>query len=159
MQNDIRLTQPLMERIFPDMLEQKHKPVLFSLTNDGYGMTKRISILIRPAPGEQDIFRASNGFYTVQTSCFIGNENGKYRLTLQFDFVLKERIFGFQSDINPNSNEGQGLINALKYSDNIILWVVDNESQVIKVIEISWDYNKHKKTFNDLHKRCALEDK
>lgn len=155
MQNDIRLTQPLMEKIFPGIIGQKHKPILFSLTNAGYGMTKVISILIRPTPKEQVLFKESNGFYKIKTDCSILNGNGKYQLIIQFDFVFKERTFGFQSAINPDLNEGRELINALKYNDNIILWVVDNESQIIKVIEISWDYNKHKKTFNDLHKKCG----
>ena len=149
MQNDIYLTQPLMERLFPGM--KKHKePMAFSLAGDGFGTKNIISVLIRPSRDGVESFRNSCGSYETMITCYPITENGGKKLGFRLEFSFEDRILCSDGIIDPINPIQRQIIDSLKLNDKIYIWVADDESRVVKIIELEWDYDKHKEVIDEI---------
>ena len=113
--------------------------MVFSLGGTGYGAPKKINF-----------FRNSNGIYKTKTVCYSADEKDGRKLMFRLEFLFEEEIQCFEAKINPRLIAEKELIDVLKHNDRIFIWVVDKEDQVVKVIELAWNYKKHAETFESL---------
>lgn len=61
---------------------------------------------------------------------------------------VKRKTLCFEGRINPAAPVQKQIIDVLKHTDEILIWIADNENHVVKVIQLAWNYSTHKAVFD-----------
>ena len=109
MSNDIYLTQPLMEEIFPDMAQQNENTIAFSIGENGFSKPRILSLLIRPTEKGVELFRKTSGLISVKTQTYTSSSNNTKKLFFRIEFKIQKTMQGFESIIC-NSIAGKSVI-------------------------------------------------
>lgn len=136
MSNDIYLTQPLMEKIFPDMAQQSEKTIAFSIGESRFSKSGILSLLIRPTETGIELFRKTRGSISIKTQTYTKISHYTKKLFFRIEFTIEKTIQGFETSIDCNSMAGKSIVEALKLNDEIIIWIADKECKVVKVLSM-----------------------
>jgi hypothetical protein len=131
-----------MEEIFPDMAQQNENTIAFSIGENGFSKPRILSLLIRPTEKGVELFRKTSGLISVKTQTYTSSSNNTKKLFFRIEFKIQKTMQGFESIIDCNSIAGKSVIEVLKLSDEVIIWIADKECKVVKVLSMMWDGKK-----------------
>lgn len=138
----------LVQQIFPDII----KYPINSIT-PVIGKNKDSIIVSMFILGDDFMLQdfRENSEIETKISCTSKIEKAFKSLSIRFDFLFKTGHPVFECKFtNENLSVSKEILEALTKVNEFIVWVIDKEYKVLKVLHLDWDYEIHKNIINNI---------
>jgi hypothetical protein len=146
MKNDLESTRPILEKIFPKYREYPVNSMMPTVGYNSNGYIASMLIIVDDFMLEDFKKDKSDKVDLEIDCCTKRNSNGIGKdLIIRFDFYFKTGHPVFKTIVYGDLLDDQKrFIEGLKQVNDIMIWILDKDYNIFRVLNTDWNYEEHK---------------